>query len=168
MSVTRRGFLSLVGTGAAALAIEKALPAVFRPAAVVPGVRVRQLADVPQVERYVMSFTPELGFQEIVEPGGITRLLCYPQVLFRPDRLMFDAGTDLGKFSLCQLVMGDSPEADQVVGEVPAEIFSPLNYGVRHVWDVVRPGEQVVLALRNVSNVEAEFRAAAMVGLRAR
>jgi hypothetical protein len=165
--MNRRGFLSLVGTGAAALAIEKALPPMFRPPAIAG---VRQLADAPQVERYMMSFAPELGFQEIVEPGAITRLVCYSQVLFRPDRLMFGPGTDLGKFSLCQLALGDSPEADQVVGEVPAEFFAPTAYGggSMQVWDVVRPGEQIVLALRNVSNVEAEFRAAAMVGLRAR
>jgi hypothetical protein len=164
----RRGFLSLVATGAAALAVEKSLPAMFRQPVSVQGSRLRQLADAPALERYMMSFSPELGFQEIVEPGGITRLVCRSQILFRPDRLMFAPGTDLHKFSLCQLVMGDTPEADQVVGEVPAEFFAPHHYGagVRGVWDVVRPGEEVVLALRNVSNADAEFRAAAMVGLR--
>jgi hypothetical protein len=165
--MNRRGFLSLIGTGAAALAIEKALPAVFKSPAV-PGLR--QLADGPQLERYALSFAPELGFQEIVEPGGIARLVCMSQVLFRPDRLMFAAGTDLGKFSLLQLALGDTPESDQVIGEVPAEFFSQRAYGqsLAGVWDIVRPGEQIVLALRNVSNVEAEFRAAALLGLRAR
>jgi hypothetical protein len=48
--MNRRGFLSLVGTGAAALAIEKALPPIFKPA--VARGRVRQLADGPTIERY--------------------------------------------------------------------------------------------------------------------
>lgn len=165
--MNRRGFLSLVGTGAAALAIEKALPAPFRvPVARVGGQLVPVAEEAPMLTRFVLPFAPELdGFQEIVEPGGIVRLVARAQLVFRPDRLIFAAGTDLSKFELLQV---DAQGENQLAGSIPAEFFAPTHYAAQAgaaMFDVTRPGEEIILALRNVTNVEAEFRNAAMVGL---
>jgi hypothetical protein len=167
MSFTRRGFLSLVGTGAAALAIEKALPQPFRmPLAKVSGRLVPAAEEAPILMHYCLPFAPELdGFQEIVEPGGIVRLVARTQLLFRPARLIFAGGFDLSQWSLLQV---DAQGENQLAGEIPADIFTPDKFGTRVEMDVTRPGEEIILALRNHSNVEAEFTNAAMVGLAVR
>jgi hypothetical protein len=47
------------------------------------------------------------------------------------------------------------------------ELFDPRNYGQRLELGAVRPGDEIVLTMRNVSKGEREVRGAAMIGLRA-
>lgn len=162
--ITRRGFLSLVSTGAAAAVVERTLPAAFR---------VRSLADPEQrIERFVMSFSPELGFQEIVGPGGSVRLVALAQLAFRPDRLILPS--DAAGFNIAAL-QGDPLDdglalamPNQFLGEVPAEFFGPSAFGMRMAWAAVSPGEEIILDLVNRSGEEREIRGAALVGLAVR
>jgi hypothetical protein len=163
--VNRRGFLSLVATGVTALAAQPVLERL--PLGVPDLPRVDLLAgdaEPPPVMRYVMAFAPELGFQEIAEPGGVIRLATLSQLVFRPERLIFDA-CDFSQWELMQMLYphDDEPERFEPSG-VPLALFQPLGYGQRLICGTVAPGDQIVLALRNVSNVEAEIRNAAMIG----
>lgn len=153
--MNRRGFLSLLVATPAALAVERVLAS----PAVAPLV---ESAEPAQLRMFVMPFAPELGFQEIVEPGGIVRLVARPQLLFQPRRLMFAPGTDLAKFSLLQV---NARGENELAGAIPAEVFEPRGYMAPLEFSRAMPGEEIILALRNDSNVEAEFKAAAMVGL---
>lgn len=166
--MNRRGFLSLVGFGAAAVAIEASIPAPFR-RALAPAVRERITeTEMPMVMRYVMAFAGELaGLQEVVAPGGLTRLVCQPQLVFRPDRLIFAPSFELADFDVMPWTDPERPElGSALIQPVPAEAFKPTSWGMQQVaYGVVRPGEQIVLELQNRSNHEALAPASAhMVG----
>jgi hypothetical protein len=165
VNFTRRGFLSLVSAGVGELVAARVMQALPAPAwGRVGDVFAPQQSQL--VQRFVMPFSPELGFQEIVPPGGVTRMMVRSQTVFRPDRLIFASGVDLSKFAFLKLECGDSPEADQIVGEVAAELFAPNGYGTRLGLSTMAPGDEIVLAVRNTSKVEAEFGHAAIIGSR--
>ncbi len=170
--MNRRGFLSLVGFGTAALVVERALPEVFRPR----GQFRRMIAaggEPPPLQRFVMSFVPELGgAQEIVPPGGVTSLVARSQILFRPDRLFFPGGVELDDFDLLPLPSTGAPYSDEsdslLVAPVPLNFFGPTTAGVPMQWGAVHPGDEIVLTLRNITKRDAlSPAAAAMAGLRA-
>ena len=157
--MNRRGFLGLVGASLASVGLAKVLPVVAPE--VLPAALQARLVDGPGVMRMMLSFVPELGFTEIVEPGGLVSMVACSQLVFRPDRLLF-AACNLDHFELMPF-RGADGEFD-LLHPVPANIFDPRAFGQRMNFGIVRPGDEVVLTLRNVSGVDSEVRAAAMQG----
>ena len=162
MSFTRRGFLGLAAGAVAEAVAARVIPARPVPA---PAPALRVSEGPPQLQRMVLNFAPELGFVEILEPGAVASFVCRSQLLFRPDRLIFSA-CDLESFELMPFVGADG-EPD-MLGPVPLSMFDPRNYGQRLELGVVRPGDEIVLTMRNTSKGEREVRGAAMIGLVAR
>ena len=162
MSFTRRGFLGLAAGAVAEAVAARIIPA--RPVPT-PAPALRVSEGAPHLQRFVMPFSPELGFIEILEPGAVVSFVTRSQMVFRPDRLIF-AACDLESFELLPFLGADG-EPD-MAGPVPLSMFDPRNYGQRLELGVVRPGDEIVLTMRNTSKGEREVRGAAMVGLVAR
>jgi hypothetical protein len=163
MTFTRRGFLGLAAGAVAEAVAQRIIPA--RPVPIVapaPALRVRP--DQIEIARFVMPFAPEIGFVEIVEPGAVVSFVARSQILFRPDRLIFSA-CDPRSFELLPFV-GSDGEPD-MLEPVPLEAFDSRNFGQRLELGAVRPGDEIVLTMRNISKGEREVRGAAMIGLRA-
>lgn len=163
MSFNRRGFLSLVATSFAAAYAAEVLPA---PPAPLPSARLARMikagAEPAQVQIQVLSFAPELeGFQEICEPGGIVTYVARVQRVFQPQRLLF-AACDLNHFEVMPFVGSDG--LPDLLHPVPASAFGPLSYAPNMIWAPAQVGEEIVLSLRNVTNMESEVRGVAMVG----
>lgn len=148
--MNRRSFLGLLA-GTAALpvfakiaALEPALP----PAPAFPTI-VRPRLPV-RIVRYVVPLQSHGG----VRPGGIDRIAALMQRAFRPDRLIISAGE---AFNILHVAASGEPVVEDAV---PGQFFSPLMWGTRLDFATVGAGEELVLAVHNVTNEWAPFNAA--------
>lgn len=147
----RRGFLSLLLAAPLLPSAVRVHAVLTKPSRVLPAVR--------SLARFAMPFTPAPGFDRIVAAGSIGKFCARPQRPFRPDRLVMNAADR--SFTLLGVAESGEP---QLLDEVPAEIFAPEAYGPSLAFDMVPPGQEIILAVHNVSNQAQPFDAM-MLGL---
>ena len=153
--VNRRGFLSLLLAAPVAVGFIKQTP--------VSSEVLRALhAPFAQRElvRWHMGFSPDAGFDRIVQPGCVTRVIAHSQNVFRPERLAI-AGNVASSFDLLNLSAAGEPQLEE---SLPAELFTAVAIDIRMAFDIVTPGERIVIAAYNHSKEPQPF-LAAMIGV---
>lgn len=165
--VTRRTFLSLIlaapFASPALTSIAPPRPAEHPRLPLINRARARGL-----VQRYALPFSPDVGFASLVEPGRVARFLARPQIEFRPDRLLIapnEVGRDAegltitepSRFELLNVSAAGEPQSEDTL---PAWMFDPTSLGGgRLEFDIIPPGQIIVLAARNLGRKPAKFSA---------
>ncbi len=149
MTITRRGFLSLV----AGLSAMSVLPAEAEPIVqsikplVFPNRNIR-------VMRYSMGLMPES--MEPILPGRVTILRGLPPIVMRPDRMVMNSAG----FNLLHLGTHGNPILE---GEIDSDLFMANGYGQRLELDTIKPGQEIIIAAVN-RNPEPKMLVASLMG----
>jgi hypothetical protein len=111
-----------------------------------------------RLARYILPFAPLSGASSEVEAGRVATFVARSQLLFRADRLMI-SGEPFG-FELLGVAANGEPQTEETV---PAWIFAQASLGSRVAFDPTGPGQEIVLAVRNITTRALHFRAS-MIG----
>lgn len=143
MKLSRRSFLSLL-VAAPAVSVFETLPvAKTTPRPYTPSYRSKH------IERYIIA----IGSQGLIGVGQWRILEAMPQRPFRPEKFMTPPGQG---FTLLGIATTGEPEP-LFAQFVPADAFSPHAFGSFLTFAPVRPGETILLGVRNDGEVPRQF-----------
>lgn len=115
-----------------------------------------------RVQRYMLGFALDEGVAEpLVDPGRVALYRARPQIHFKSRRLVIPSVL-ASNFELLNVAVLGRPALSE---QLPAELFSEteFNYSPQFVWDTCAPGDEIVMAVQNVSREPSSF-TACMIG----
>jgi hypothetical protein len=84
-----------------------------------------------------------------IPPGGSFDMMCRPQVLFRPRRVVF-LSTEADNFLVHDAKIGKNSQW-AASGPVAARIFSEISFGMSMKWETAQISMDVILRCQNIS-----------------